>query len=48
MVETRQRPTLQATPTKPDEDSGTPRRVRRHRPPVVVSDEPMVMVETQK
>ena len=48
MVETRQRSTPEATPKTPEEDSATLRRVRRRRPPVVISDEPMVMVETQK
>jgi ribonuclease E len=48
MVETRQRSALPATPVTPDEDSGAPRRVRRRPPPVVVADEPMVLVETHK
>ena len=48
MVETRHAAAMEATPTTPDEGSGTPRPVRRRRPPVVIVDEPMVMVETHK
>ncbi|TLD47634.1 MAG: Ribonuclease E [Accumulibacter sp.] len=48
MVETRHPTALAAMPTTPDEASGTARPVRRRRPPVVIVDEPMVMVETHK
>ena len=49
MVETKRPAALQATPTTAAEEGrGTPRPVRRRRPPVVIADEPMVMVETHK